>query len=492
MSQKTEGKSPVATKIQQAYWEAKRDFNNSLGNRDDDCLIANDLDLDTRIEFLQAADHNFNALLAVLIKYNKALAKLMATEEALGSALIEYGIKDSTRAGRLMSVSGKYVSRSASRKSSLKTLIIKLFHEVQIFQFKATVDVLQTVAKMEKSRRSYRSGLMWMKNESQNLDPDVSKKLQKFKRVQEHIRNLKVRFDRAKLEVMQKVDLYLFSRCNLFSQTLVQYRKTFCKVSKNSAISTKCAMQNIPYCFSYRFEVLKQLNDFSNMPQMCLEYQFNSTQNYRNVPTVSNELSSDSNSDIRNRKRITPVSKSDSSQSTIRARKKVTFKDEANSVITDKESDNNDAEQLINLNYDDENTKWSNVSANTSEENQLSKKYSEDLLSLDLCTNQSTESFQEIEENNEFRNELEHCMNLLDSIGDQAPESNSELQFWSLMENFTKFKDKSALLPSCEFPENGNGEKSTFSYLEDVLIEFDPFSAEKTSCFQSKTINENC
>ncbi|GFY46896.1 islet cell autoantigen 1, partial [Trichonephila inaurata madagascariensis] len=87
-------------------------------NRDDDCLLANDLDLDTRIEFLQAADHNFNTLLAVLLKYNKALANLMAAEEALASALIEYGIKDSTRAGKLMSACGKSVNRGANRKFS--------------------------------------------------------------------------------------------------------------------------------------------------------------------------------------------------------------------------------------------------------------------------------------------------------------------------------------------------------------------------------------
>ncbi|GFX22074.1 islet cell autoantigen 1-like protein [Trichonephila clavipes] len=488
MNQKTGEKPSVATKIQQAYWEAKRNFINSLGNRDDDCLLANDLDLDTRIEFLQAADHNFNTLLAVLLKYNKALANLMATEEALASALIEYGIKDSTRAGKLMSTCGKSVNRGANRKFSLKTLIMKLFHEVQTFQFKATVDVLQTVAKMEKSRKSYRAGLMWMKNESQTLDPDVSKKLQKFKKVQEHIRNLKVRFDRSKLEVMQKIDLYLFSRCNLFSQTLVQYRKTFCKVSKNSAISTKYAMQNIPYCFSYKFEVLKELNDFSNMPKVCLEYQFKSAQNYMNLPKIFTKLDPDSSPDTRNWKNVSPDSKNIPSQSAIR--KKATFLDQVSSDIANTESNVTHADQLINLNDEEQIKTRSNFSSCTPENDQLSRKYSEDLLSLDFVPNQSTINFQGIGDNNEFRNELENCMNLLDF---QAPQTNSsELQFWSLMENFKNVSDNSPLIPDCEFNQNENREDSTFSYLENVLSEFDPFSGEKASCFQSKVVNENC
>ncbi|GFR01121.1 islet cell autoantigen 1 [Trichonephila clavata] len=491
MSQKTEEKPSVATKIQQAYWEAKRNFINSLGNRDDDCLLANDLDLDTRIEFLQAADHNFNTLLEVLLKYNKALANLMATEEALASALIEYGIKDSTRAGKLMSACGKSVNRGANRKFSLKTLIMKLFHEVQTFQFKATVDVLQTVAKMEKSRKSYRAGLMWMKNESQTLDPDVSKKLLKFKKVQEHIRNLKVRFDRSKLEVMQKIDLYLFSRCNLFSQTLVQYRKTFCKVSKNSAISTKYAMQNIPYCFSYKFEVLTELNDFSNMPKVCLEYQFNSAQNYKNVPKIYTKLGPDSNPDTRNRKDGSPESKHVPSQPGIR--KKVTFQDQVSSDTANRKPNDNHADQLIILTDEEENQTSSNVSSCTPENDQLSRKYSDDLLSLELSANQSTINFQGIGDYNEFRNELENCMNLLDFVGDQAPQTNnSELQFWSLMENFKNVSDNSPLPPNCGFNQNENSKNSTFSYLENILNEFDPFCGEKTSCFQSKVVNENC
>ncbi|GIX92357.1 islet cell autoantigen 1-like protein [Caerostris extrusa] len=155
--------SSVATKIQQAYWEAKRNFTKSLGNREDDHLIASDSDLDTRIEFLEAADFNFNALLGILVKYNKALLNLMKAEDALGTALIEYGVKDTTKAGKLMAISGKCLSRGANRRSSLKTLIMKLYYEIETFQFKATVDVLQTIQRMERSRKSYRSGLMWMK-----------------------------------------------------------------------------------------------------------------------------------------------------------------------------------------------------------------------------------------------------------------------------------------------------------------------------------------
>ncbi len=36
---------------------------------------------------------------------------------------------------------------------------------------------------MEKSRTEYRGALMWMKNVSQELDPDTYKQLEKFRKV---------------------------------------------------------------------------------------------------------------------------------------------------------------------------------------------------------------------------------------------------------------------------------------------------------------------
>ena len=53
---------------------------------------------------------------------------------------------------------------------------------------------------------------MWMKNVSTELDPDTYKQLEKFRKVQGHVKQSKARFDKLKLDCLQKVDLLAASR----------------------------------------------------------------------------------------------------------------------------------------------------------------------------------------------------------------------------------------------------------------------------------------
>ncbi|GBL77376.1 Islet cell autoantigen 1 [Araneus ventricosus] len=507
MNRQDNENSSVVTKIQQAYWEAKRNFVNSVGQKDDDCLIKNDFDLDSKIEFLEAADYNFNVLLNVLLKYNKALTNLMVTEEALGTALMEYGIKDATKAGNLMSISGKCLSRCAHKRSLLKTQVMKLYYEIETFQYKATVDVFQTVHKMEKRRSSYRSGLMWMKNESQNIDPDVSKQLAKFKKVQEHIKNLKVRFDRAKLEAMQKIDLYLLSRCNLFSQALVPYRKTFCKMSKNFASFTKYAMQTAPYCMSYKFEILKELNECSSTSQVGMEYPFSLIQNSKTSPENLNGSNSEINRELKStlaRRSLNSGHKSRRTSSRSDVRKKVRFYDCVDSEPLEKQSTSSSSLSLL-IDLDDESQNRFKPNGSTETSQQVGK-YSDDLLSINLNTDHSESGFKGDNEKGDFQIELEKCVDFLDSLVEQPPqEKANELHFWSLMTNFENVKDDCRLFSEAKSPvsfenfeplnvelSNSNLKSKSIFHLEDVLVEFDPFVIDKNKSFEDDESKEDC
>jgi DNA-binding FrmR family transcriptional regulator len=57
------------------------------------------------------------------------------------------------------------------------------------------------------------------------LDPDTFKQLEKFRRVQGHVRSSKAKFDRHKLACLQKVDLLAAARCNMFSHGLIVYQE---------------------------------------------------------------------------------------------------------------------------------------------------------------------------------------------------------------------------------------------------------------------------
>lgn len=60
---------------------------------------------------------------------------------------------------------------------------MRLYQEVETFRNRAIVDCAITVNKMEAARNSYRGALLWMKDVSQELDPDTYKRLEKFRKV---------------------------------------------------------------------------------------------------------------------------------------------------------------------------------------------------------------------------------------------------------------------------------------------------------------------
>lgn len=58
-----------------------------------------------------------------------------------------------------------------------------MLQEVDTFRHRAIEDTLQNVSSMEKVRTEYRASLSWMKNVSQELDPDTYKQLERFRKV---------------------------------------------------------------------------------------------------------------------------------------------------------------------------------------------------------------------------------------------------------------------------------------------------------------------
>ena len=65
----------------------------------------------------------------------------------------------------------------------LRTPLVRLYQEVEVFRHRAVVDTLVTVERMEAARTEYRGALLWMKDVSEVLDPDTSKQLHKFRTV---------------------------------------------------------------------------------------------------------------------------------------------------------------------------------------------------------------------------------------------------------------------------------------------------------------------
>lgn len=109
---------------------------------------------------------------------------LAQEENAMGRFLKEAGKQDKTRAGKMMSAVGKSLSYSGQQRLALRAPLVRLYQEVETFRQRAIEDTLQNVQSMEKARTEYRAALSWMKNISQELDPDTSKQLERFRKVQ--------------------------------------------------------------------------------------------------------------------------------------------------------------------------------------------------------------------------------------------------------------------------------------------------------------------
>lgn len=66
---------------------------------------------------------------------------------------------------------------------ALRNPLCRLYQEVETFRYRAISDTWLTVNRMEQSRTEYRGALLWMKDVSQELDPDTHKQMEKFRKV---------------------------------------------------------------------------------------------------------------------------------------------------------------------------------------------------------------------------------------------------------------------------------------------------------------------
>ncbi len=71
---------------------------------------------------------------------------------------------------------------------ALRVPLVRLYQEVETFRYRAISDTLMTINRMEGARTEYRAALMWMRDVSEELDPDTYKQLEKFRKVRNVIR----------------------------------------------------------------------------------------------------------------------------------------------------------------------------------------------------------------------------------------------------------------------------------------------------------------
>ncbi|XP_066603417.1 islet cell autoantigen 1-like protein [Prorops nasuta] len=252
------------TKMQHHFWITKQTLSRKLGKKEDECIVSSDAELDAKLELFRSIQESCLYLQRIIDKYQERLCNLAQEENAMGRFLKEAGKQDKTRAGKMMSAVGKSVSYSGQQRIALRTPLVRLYQEVETFRQRAIEDTLQNIEAMEKARTEYRAALSWMKNISQELDPDTSKQLEKFRKVQTRVRRGKTTFDNLALDCLQKVDLLAAARCNMFSHALVLYQSTLLDFTRKSAKAYSIIANSFKGHQQYDFMIMPELTETSS------------------------------------------------------------------------------------------------------------------------------------------------------------------------------------------------------------------------------------
>nr|XP_033801681.1 islet cell autoantigen 1-like protein isoform X2 [Geotrypetes seraphini] len=223
-SHRLEDDQSVVSRMQKKYWKTKQVLIKVTGKKEDEYVVASDADLDAKLEVFHSIQLTGSDLLKIIEKYHQRLNALSEEENDLGAFLKLQAEQDGSRAGKVMKATGRALCSSARQRLALCTPLTRFEQELETFSQRAVSDTLMTVNRMEQARTEYRGALLWMKDISQELDPDTYKQMEKFRKVQMQVRNSKTSFDKLKMDVCQKVDLLGASRCNMLSHSLATYQ----------------------------------------------------------------------------------------------------------------------------------------------------------------------------------------------------------------------------------------------------------------------------
>ncbi|KAL1451654.1 hypothetical protein WDU94_006012 [Cyamophila willieti] len=255
----SDGQDSAMTKLQQQYWVTKQTVFRKLGKKEDECVIASDAELDAKLELFKSIQESCSHLQRIIDRYQERLCSLAQYENEMGRFLKESGKNDKTRAGKMMVAVGKSMSYSGQQRIALRSPLLRLFQEVETFRHRAIEDTLYNVTAMEKARTEYRAALHWMKDISQELNPDTFKQLEKFKKVQDQVKKTKKKFDRQKLDCLEKVDLLSAARCNMFSHALILYQNSLLSFTEKSVQTFQTIATSFKGYQHYEFCVVKEL-----------------------------------------------------------------------------------------------------------------------------------------------------------------------------------------------------------------------------------------
>lgn len=242
------------------YWTAKQLLRTKLGKKEDEHLLASDASLDTKLTLFQSVKETSENLLACIENYQAFLLDVTLCENELGKYLKDRGKADKREeTGRILIALGRVMLFSSHQRAAIRVPLLRFYQELHVFAERAIFDCLQTVEAVERARLEYRGSLLWMKQTSEELDPDTDRQLEKFREAQSTVRLNKEKLDKLKVDTLQKVDLLSASRSNLLAHLLGKYLEALRAYYEKTGRAYSALSENLSTFQHYEFEILTDL-----------------------------------------------------------------------------------------------------------------------------------------------------------------------------------------------------------------------------------------
>ncbi|KAH7728510.1 Arfaptin-like domain containing protein [Aphelenchoides avenae] len=251
----------TVTKMKQHFWTAKQLLRTKLGKKEDEFLEASDADFDTKLSLYFSVRDTSRSLLACMEDYHHWMSELVETEKDLGDFLSIESRREKEHLARVMQAVGK-TQRLCSRQRAVAVRpLIRLYHDIDIFNERAIGDCASTVDAAEKARLEYRGSLLWMKKTSAELNPENTAQLDDYRTAQNVVRLNKEKLDKLKDDTLQKVDLLNTSRRTLLLSLTKEYAQAMQKFFDDSVKAYDAVLDELKDIDSYEIDILKILND---------------------------------------------------------------------------------------------------------------------------------------------------------------------------------------------------------------------------------------
>ncbi|KAI3379058.1 hypothetical protein SNEBB_000764 [Seison nebaliae] len=246
-------------KIERTYWTTKQKLRQKVGKQDDNCIVESDKQLDAKLEHYYSVEGTCKNLIHIVRLYENSIYKLAQEENELGRFLKSYSTDNASRVEKMMMAVGRSMSFASQQRIQLQGPLMRLSNEVDTFRSQAVGDTRLTVKRMEECRSKYRGSLLWMKEFSEQLDPDAARKLDKFRRIQSQVKSAKNDFDKMKVDTIQKIELLTASRCNMFSHVIAGYQEALLIFWERTARTMEAVADTFTGYHYYDYKVVKDL-----------------------------------------------------------------------------------------------------------------------------------------------------------------------------------------------------------------------------------------